>query len=103
MPLLPDASGYEYGQVGVGTCLASPSDLRVRPDPLDLGENHFLFVVNSNSRSNFSGSSLLSIDASTIDLEEAANLDDVAENAFEGRHPQTPARAARNPPRSSRR
>jgi len=68
----PDAAGYEYGQVGVGTCLASPADLRVRPDPLDV-DNHFLFVVNSNSRSNFSGSSLLAVDASSIRLDCPVN------------------------------
>ncbi|MBN95810.1 MAG: hypothetical protein CL928_17355, partial [Deltaproteobacteria bacterium] len=69
---LPDAAAYEYGQLGIGTCLASPSDLRVRPDPQN-PENHFLFVVNSNSRGNFTGSSLLSIDASSIDLTCPAN------------------------------
>jgi len=62
----PEEANFEYGQVGVGDCLASPADLRVRPDPTD-PDNHFLFVVNSNSRGNFLGSSLLSIDASTID------------------------------------
>ena len=63
----PEGGNFEYGQVGVGDCLASPADLRVRPDPTD-PDNHFLVVVNSNSRGNFQGSSLLSIDASSIDV-----------------------------------
>ncbi len=58
---------FEYGQIGIGTCLAAPADLQVRPDPQDAG-NHFIFAVNSNASSNFEGSSLLSIDASSIDL-----------------------------------
>ena len=62
-----DSLGWEFGQIGIGTCIASPSDLRVRPDPLD-PDNYFLILANSNARSIFSGSSLLSIDASSIDL-----------------------------------
>jgi len=58
---------YEYGQIGIGTCLAAPADLQVRPDPED-PDNHFIFAVNSNAASNFEGSSVLSIDASSIDL-----------------------------------
>ncbi len=65
-------TAWEFGQVGIGTCVASPSDLRVVADPLDPG-NHFLLVANSNARANFSGSSLLSIDASSIDLECPTN------------------------------
>ncbi|MEE2828505.1 MAG: hypothetical protein VX498_04915 [Myxococcota bacterium] len=66
--LPPDGRvSWEYGEVGVGSCLASPSDLRVLPDPED-PSNYFLVVANSNSRSNFTGSSLLSIDGSSIDL-----------------------------------
>jgi len=64
---LPDANLYEYGQIGIGTCLASPSDLQIRPDPRDPA-NHFVVAVNANAYSNFSGSSVLAIDASTIDL-----------------------------------
>ena len=60
-------STYEYGQAGIGRCLASPTDLRVVPDPTD-PSNHFLLVLNANARTNFEGSSLLSIDASSVDL-----------------------------------
>ncbi len=66
-PLGDDRSTYEFGQVGIGTCIASPSDMRVQPDPED-ADNHFLYVLNANARNNFSGSSMLSIDASSIDL-----------------------------------
>ncbi len=57
---------YEYGEAGVGSCLASPSDLRVVPDPRD-PSNHFILVANSNIRGNYTGGSLLAIDASSID------------------------------------
>lgn len=66
---------WEFGEIGIGTCLASPSDLRVRPDPLD-PDNHFVFVANSNARSNFAGSSVLSIDGASIEAAIAAELGD---------------------------
>lgn len=76
---------WEYGEVGVGTCLASPSDLRVVPDP-ENPANHFVLVANSNSRSNFTGSSMLSIDASRIELACPVNgLHEVAADALEMR------------------
>jgi hypothetical protein len=65
--LADGTSTYEYGQVGVGTCLASPTDMRVVADPAD-PDNHYLLVLNANARTNFEGSSLLSIDTSSIDL-----------------------------------
>ena len=63
----PDQDLFEFGQIDVGTCIASPSDLQIHPDPQS-PDNHFLYVVNSNAYSNFTGSSLLTIDASSIDL-----------------------------------
>jgi len=63
----PDQDLFEYGQIDIGTCISSPSDLQIRPDPQSV-DNHFLFVVNTDAYSNFTGSSLLSIDASSIDL-----------------------------------
>jgi len=78
----PDAVGWEYGEVGIGTCIASPSDMRVRPDP-ESPDNHFLLVANSNARSNFIGSSVLSIDASSIDLSCPVNgMHEVAATAL---------------------
>lgn len=62
----PDQGRFEYGQVGIGQCLASPSDLQIRPDPQD-PDNFFVVAVNSNAFGNFTGSSVLAIDASTID------------------------------------
>jgi hypothetical protein len=65
--VVPEGTGwYEYGELGIGTCLASPSDLRVVADPRN-DDNHYLLVLNSNTRNNFTQSSLLSIDASSID------------------------------------
>jgi len=63
----PTTDLWEFGQVGIGTCLSSPSDLQIRPDPQD-PDNYFIVAVNSNGYSNFSGSSVLTIDASSIDL-----------------------------------
>jgi len=70
-----DRIAYEFGEIAIGTCLASPSDMRVRPDPTN-PDNHFLFIANSNARSNFSGSSVLSIDGASIDAAIAAELGD---------------------------
>ena len=73
---------YEYGQVGIGRCLASPTDLRVVADPED-PNNHFLLVLNANARTNFEGSSLLAIDASSIDLTCRTNgLHELSSNAL---------------------
>lgn len=63
----PDQDLFEFGQIDIGTCIASPSELQIRPDPQS-PDNHFLFVVNTDAYSTFTGSSLLSIDASSIDL-----------------------------------
>ena len=81
-PLGEDSTTYEYGQVGIGTCIASPSDLRIQPDPED-ADNHFLYVLNANARNNFAGSSLLAIDASSIDLSCPVNgMHEVAADAL---------------------
>jgi hypothetical protein len=81
-----DRDVWEYGEIGIGSCLASPSDMRVVvPDPSD-PENYFLLVANSNSRANFSGSSMLSIDASSIDFSCPANgLHELATDSLEMR------------------
>lgn len=68
----PEDGWWEYGQVGIGTCLGSPSDLQVRPDPATPG-GEILWLVNSNARGNFSGSSLLAIDLASVDLSCPAN------------------------------
>lgn len=80
-----DRDVWEYGEIGLGSCLASPSDLRVVPDPTD-PSNYFLLVANSNARSNFTGSSMLSIDVSSIDLSCATNgLHELGTNSLEMR------------------
>lgn len=50
---------YEYGQIGIGTCLAAPVDLAF----LDDGR---LAVANANSFGDFTGGSLLTLDVSTV-------------------------------------
>jgi hypothetical protein len=82
-----DRDVWEYGEIGIGSCLASPSDLQVVPDPDDpTNTNYFLLVANSNARSNFTGSSMLSIDRSSIDLSCATNgLHELGTNALEMR------------------
>ncbi len=70
-----DRLAWEFGEIGIGTCVASPSDLRVRPDPAN-PDNHFLFVANANARANFSGSSVLSIDGASIAAAVADQLGD---------------------------
>jgi len=63
---------YEYGQVGIGTCLGGPSDLKVLVDPDDPDAYHLL-IVNSNFESNFADGSLLAIPGSGIDLHRETN------------------------------
>lgn len=63
---------YEYGQVGIGTCLGGPSDIKVLPDPDDPDE-YYLLIVNSNFEANFADGSLLAIPASGIDLTRETN------------------------------
>lgn len=63
----PEEGAFEYGQIGIGTCLASPADIQVRPDPAD-ATNEILWIVNSNARGTFQGSSVLAIDLASVDL-----------------------------------
>jgi len=61
---------YEYGQVGIGTCLAGPTDLALYRDAA--GNDHLL-VVNSNFEYNFRDGSLLSIPLDAVDLTRETN------------------------------
>ena len=63
---------FEYGQVGIGTCLAGPSDLRTLPHPDD-PDDFYLLVVNSNFEVNFAEGSLLAIPFSGLDLSRETN------------------------------
>lgn len=59
---------YEYGQIGVGTCLAGPASLTF----LDGGS--VLAVTNANPFLDFTGGSLLSLDLALLDESEGRNL-----------------------------
>lgn len=62
---------YDYGQIGIGSCLSGPTDLRFT-DTED-GEP-VLLVANSNPYQNFRGGSLLAIPWSSVDLGIEKNL-----------------------------
>ena len=63
---------YEYGQVGIGTCLSGPTNLAIWQDPDGVVEPHLL-VVNSNFEYNFRDGSLLAIPLSAIDTDRDTN------------------------------
>ena len=63
---------FEYGQVGIGTCLAGPTDIRIVPHPED-PDDFFLLVTNSNFEVNFAEGSLLAIPFSGIDRGKETN------------------------------
>ena len=50
--------GFDYGTIGIGTCISGATDLAFRED--SEGDWHLL-VSNANPYVNFSGGSLLSI------------------------------------------
>ncbi len=61
---------YEYGQIGIGTCLATPADLRFvqRDDAL------YLAVSNANAFRDFASGSVTFIDWASLDLGSERNL-----------------------------
>ena len=61
---------YDYGQVGIGTCLAGPTDIAVVPGD---GDDFHLLAVNSNFEVNFRDGSLVAIPFSGIDLDKPTN------------------------------
>ncbi len=67
-----DLEVYEYGQIGIGTCLAGPTDLKIVQDPDD-PDQQVLLVVNSNFEYNFAHGSLLAIPLSGIDESRETN------------------------------
>jgi predicted GH43/DUF377 family glycosyl hydrolase len=64
---LPDGV-YEYGEIGIGTCLAAPAALTF------LDEGRVLAVSNSNAWGDFTGGSLLTLDLETVDWAERRNV-----------------------------
>lgn len=57
------SGAFTFGEVGIGTCLASPSDLQFA----EIDGQTWLVVANSDSYDNFDSGSLLVIDWSTVD------------------------------------
>ena len=64
----PDGQ-YEFGQIGIGTCIAGPNNLRFMGE----GEDTRLLVTNANPYLTFDGGSLLSIPWNNIDLGDGTN------------------------------
>ncbi len=65
----PPAGVHTFGQVGIGTCLSGPADLRFfAQDGKD-----WLAVTNANPQSNFATGSLLLIDWASIDPTREVN------------------------------
>lgn len=59
---------YEYGQIGIGTCLAGPTDLAFLPD------GHHLAISNANPWVDFTGGSFLVLDLDLLDPEAGRTL-----------------------------
>jgi predicted GH43/DUF377 family glycosyl hydrolase len=64
----PPAGVYEYGQIGIGTCLSGPNDL------LFLDGGRVLAVTNANPWKDFTGGSALFLDLSTVDWTKGRNV-----------------------------
>jgi predicted GH43/DUF377 family glycosyl hydrolase/DNA-binding beta-propeller fold protein YncE len=61
---------YEYGKIGIGTCLAGPNDLRFAGDP----EDPTLLVTNANPYRIFDGGNVVAIPWNNIDMFDSRNL-----------------------------
>jgi len=64
----PPEGIYEYGQIGIGTCLAAPADLAF----LDGGR--VLAITNANAWKDFTGGSALFLDLDTVDWTLGRNV-----------------------------
>jgi len=64
----PDGQ-YEFGQIGIGTCIAGPNNLRF----MGAGDDTHLLVTNANPYLTFDGGSLLSIPWNNIDIGDGSN------------------------------
>ena len=56
---------YEYGQIGIGTCLAGPTDLQFLSDGR-------LAITNGNPWLDFTGGSLLLVDTAALEVAAGA-------------------------------
>ena len=52
---------FDYGEVGIGTCLSGPAGLAWAQDPVDAGR-YWLVIANANPFLDFSSGSVLSVD-----------------------------------------
>ena len=74
---------YEYGQIGIGTCLATPSDLGF----IERDGSLYLAVSNANAFRDFASGSVTFIDWSSLDLGQQRNLvGDLSAHAVELPH-----------------
>lgn len=58
------SGGYDYGEIGIGTCIAGPVEVRFAEN----GGDPVLLISNSNHLGTFTGGSLLAIPWSSVDL-----------------------------------
>jgi len=68
---------YEYGQIGIGTCLAGPNSLRFAGDTTE----PTLLVTNANPFKVFSGGSLLAVPWSAVEVDDPSNEVDTLDPA----------------------
>jgi len=61
---------YEYGQIGIGTCLATPSDLGF----VERDGGLYLVVSNANAFRDFDSGAVTFVDWSSLDLDQQHNL-----------------------------
>lgn len=65
----PPAGNYTYGEIGIGRCLAGPTDVRF----VEQDGQTWLAVTNADPYLSFTSGSLLMIDFSSIDLSTGRN------------------------------
>ena len=65
----PDGN-YDYGEMGIGTCLAGPADLALATNDGD----PVLLVSNSNHLGTFTGGSLLAVPWDALDLDQGRQV-----------------------------
>jgi DNA-binding beta-propeller fold protein YncE/predicted GH43/DUF377 family glycosyl hydrolase len=63
--VLPEGR-FDYGEVGIGTCLSGPAGLAWSQDPYDAGR-YWLVVANANPFLDFSSGSVLSVDPTELE------------------------------------
>lgn len=79
LPRVGDCAAFSdttltYGEIGIGTCLAGPTDARFLATP----QGTFLYVVNSDPFRTFASGSVLVLDADTLTRAGEATVDSLA-------------------------